>query len=45
LAVRIYSGLPNKMDIETKDRAGGMVRYPLWSVPFYLTGQIGRLLG
>lgn len=44
LALRINSDLPSKTDVKVKDHIGGMIEYQLISIPFYLTGQIHRLL-
>jgi predicted AAA+ superfamily ATPase len=42
LAVRINSDLPSKTDVKVKEHGG--VEYRLVSMPFYLAGQIYRLL-
>lgn len=44
LAVRINSGLPSKTNVNIKDHAGKAIHYLLLSIPFYLAGQIHRLL-
>lgn len=44
LAVRINSDLPSKTNINVKDGVGSTVQYVLVSVPFYLVGQVHRLL-
>lgn len=44
LAVRIYSGLPNKTNMQIKDRSGEIIEYKLISIPFYAVNQIYRLL-
>jgi hypothetical protein len=43
-AVRVNSDLPSKMQIQIKDSFGKEVHYHLFSIPFYLVGQIMRLL-
>lgn len=43
-AVRIYSGLPQKSQISVKDYAGEQIEYQLLSLPYYLLGQLFRLL-
>lgn len=43
LAIRINSDVPTKTNVNVKGRAGE-VTYPLLSIPFYLVGQIHRLL-
>lgn len=44
LAVRINSDLPNKTYIDTKTQTGNSVHYQLLSLPFYLVGQLHRLI-
>ncbi len=44
VAVRINSDLPNKTAIKIKNSAGGLTEYTLLSIPFYLIGQLHRLL-
>jgi predicted AAA+ superfamily ATPase len=44
LALRINSDLPNKTAISVNDAILGEINYTLISIPFYLTGQIPRLL-
>lgn len=44
IAVRVNADLPSKTPVSVKSRAGKEVRYQLLSIPFYLTGQITRLL-
>ncbi|MBY0545300.1 MAG: ATP-binding protein [Gammaproteobacteria bacterium] len=44
LAVRINSALPVITRIDTKIHDGSMVQYQLLSLPFYLLGQLPRLL-
>src|SRR6185312_49233 len=44
LAVRINSALPSEMDVKIKDQLGNDVSYLLLSLPFYLIGQMYRLL-
>lgn len=43
-AVRINSDIPSKVEVDVKDYAGKQVRYMLLSIPFYLMGQLHRLL-
>lgn len=43
-AARIYSGHPNITFVDVKNSAGDPVQYKLISIPFYLLGQIHRLL-
>jgi uncharacterized protein len=43
-AVRINSDFPSKTVVKLKDQLGNNVSYILISLPFYLTGQIHRLL-
>lgn len=43
-AVRINSDLPSRTDVKVKDHAGNDIRYQLLSLPFYLVGQVHRLL-
>jgi len=44
LAVRINSDFPTKTAVNVKDRDGSNIQYTLLSIPFYLIGQINRLL-
>jgi len=44
LAMRINSDYPSKTPIEMKDHGGNSVQYTLLSIPFYLLGQINRLI-
>jgi uncharacterized protein len=44
LAVRINSGLPSRTQVEVKDHKGDKVSYELLSIPFYLIGQLHRLI-
>ena len=44
IAVRVNSDLPNKTDVKVKDQSGSGVEYLLVSIPFYLVGQLYRLL-
>ena len=44
VAVRINSGLPMISDIDTKDNEGNVIKYELRSIPFYLIGELHRLL-
>lgn len=43
-AVRINSQSPSKSCVKLKDTQGVPVQYELISLPFYLVGQIHRLL-
>lgn len=43
-AVRINSDKPSKMLVQVKNHAGEAVEYELLSIPFYLLGQLHRLL-
>ncbi len=43
-AIRINSDLPSKIAVEINDQSGNAAKYSLLSVPFYLTGEIHRLL-
>jgi predicted AAA+ superfamily ATPase len=45
MAVRINSGLPSVTNVFVKNSAGSEISYKLISLPFYLVGQIHRLLG
>jgi uncharacterized protein len=44
LAVRFNSSLPSKTDVQLKNSLGNDVKYTLLSIPFYLSGQVKRLL-
>ncbi len=44
LGVRINSQLPLKSNIRVKDNKGNIISYELRSLPFYLIGQLHRLL-
>lgn len=44
LAVRVNSDYPRKTNVSVKDRNGGLIQYKLLSIPFYLIGQMHRLL-
>ncbi len=43
-AVRINSDYPSQTKVQTKDALGNDVEYSLISIPFYLVGQVKRLL-
>lgn len=43
-AVRINSDVPSKLDIDLNSTTGNRVNYKLISIPFYLLGQLNRLL-
>lgn len=45
LAMRINSDYPSKMTVDVKDNLGKSVNYSFISIPFYLVGQLHRLLG
>lgn len=45
VALRINSDLPTKTQVSVKSHLGNKVEYLLISIPFYLAGQIHRLLG
>ena len=44
LAVRINSDLPQISEVDVKDTLGNPIRYELRSIPFYLIGELHRLL-
>ncbi len=44
LAVRINSAPPQISEVDTKDREGQPITYQLRSIPFYLIGELHRLL-
>lgn len=44
LAVRINSGPPSLSEMNVKDTQGNSVQYQLLSIPFYLIGELHRLL-
>ncbi len=44
LAVRVNSGVPTKTEISVKGLRGTPVQYTLLSVPFYLFGEVHRLI-
>lgn len=44
VAIRVNSNLPDKTDVSVKNQFGESVEYVLLSVPFYLIGQLHRLL-
>jgi predicted AAA+ superfamily ATPase len=43
-ALRINSDFPTQTDVQVKDQDGNDVKYTLLSIPFYLLGQIHRLI-
>jgi predicted AAA+ superfamily ATPase len=43
-AIRINSNLPNKTQVKVKNHTGTLIDYLLISLPFYLIGQIHRLI-
>ena len=44
LAVRVNADLPSKTRVNVKNRSGDEISYQLMSIPFYLVGQLSRLL-
>lgn len=44
LAMRVNSDYPSKINVDVKDNLGKSVKYNFISIPFYLVGQIHRLL-
>lgn len=44
VAVRINADVPNVTDINVKTSTGDAVNFQLLSLPFYLIGQLHRLL-
>jgi predicted AAA+ superfamily ATPase len=44
LAVRFNADTPSKVNVDTKLTTGESVQYQLLSLPFYLVGQLNRLL-
>ena len=44
-ALRINSDLPSQTDVQIKDHEGNDIKYTLLSIPFYLLGQVHRLIG
>ena len=44
LAVRINSDYPSRGSIDVRDASGTKIRYELISLPFYLIGQLHRLI-
>jgi predicted AAA+ superfamily ATPase len=43
-AVRVNTDYPSIVDVDMKDTSGNRVQYKLMSIPFYLLGQIHRLI-
>jgi hypothetical protein len=43
-AIRLNSDVPQKTVVQVKDQTGQSVSYTLFSLPFYLAGEIHRLL-
>lgn len=43
-ALRINSDFPSQTKVQVKDQDGNEVKYTLLSIPFYLVGQIHRLI-
>lgn len=44
LAIRVNADKPSCTQVEVKDHAGNLIRYTLLSYPFYLCGQLHRLI-
>jgi predicted AAA+ superfamily ATPase len=44
IAIRINSDTPSKTQVDVKDSLGHSIQYTLLSLPFYLTGQLHRLI-
>ena len=44
LAIRINSDYPSKVKVDIKNTVGKSVQYTLFSLPFYLLGQIHRCI-
>ena len=44
LAVRVNSDFPSLCTVNIKDSMGGSIEYKLLSIPFYLIGQLHRLI-
>lgn len=44
LAVRIHSDSPKVSAVSVKDASGSLIEYTLLSLPFYLVGQLHRLI-
>lgn len=44
LAIRINSDLPNSVNVNTISHAANSIEYKLLSIPFYLIGQLHRLI-
>lgn len=44
VAIRINSDLPSIVDVKVKDAQGNLIEYKLLSLPFYLLGQVYRLI-
>ena len=44
MALRINSDYPSRTNVQMKDPMGNEVKYTLLSIPFYLLGQIHRLI-
>jgi hypothetical protein len=43
-AVRVNADLPSLTGVDVKTTVGGPARYRLLSLPFYLIGQLHRLI-
>ncbi len=44
VAIRINSDYPSETQVDVKNNSGNAVKYKLISIPFYLAGQVVRLL-
>ena len=44
LAVRVNSDFPSKTDVDVKNSQGNSINYTLLSIPFYLLGELHRLV-
>ena len=44
LAVRVNADMPSSMMVNVKDHAGNIIEYSLISIPYYLLGELPRLL-
>jgi len=44
LAIRVNSNIPKQSDVQVKDQLGNEIEYKLLNIPFYLLGQVHRLI-
>lgn len=44
LAIRVNADFPKKTEVKVKNQQGELIEYTLLSIPFYLIGEINRLL-